>query len=389
MPNSTPSQSAVTPPWLAKLNSVNEQAEKAISNVQSAPAQSTQSNPLQAPAQFEFQNQLGNPPLDKVELNHTFGKLGPDSFLYERVIAESVTKSAQAALSNVVNQIQLSIDSNGVVSVPADLPPGQYIASIGPEPMCDGPDLGKFEGPGQGVGNLSQFQFDAESFAQAIGKGSRVESDTVASHMDAEYSYNPDHMDKLVPLAVDPLLSDAEIPTIGSWKPVVEVELPVVLEPVTLVEYVSPDTNQPRVSEEEYYAAIVSQLAQSNPTEAQLIARLRLFQSQYVGLITCPEQAIDHIAQSRRDSVPIGGSDAVELSAQSTSLKHKQYIEKRYASHKVKRGIVEAARADWKKAIADRNASLAQWDEFVKWHHDNYKRLKAMEPDAFVTKEVK
>lgn len=345
MPNSTPSPGAVTPPWLAKLNSVNEQAEKAISNVQSTQAQSPQSNPLQAPAQFEFQNQL-------------------DSY----------------TPPNVVNPIQLDIDSAGVISVPADLPPGQYIASIGPEPMRDG--------PGQDVGNLSQFQFDAETFAQAIGRGSRVESDVDGPGKE-DGPWAPVQNDVLTPLAVDPLLPDAEIPTIGSWKPVVEVELPVVLEPVTIVEYVSPDTNQPRVSEEEYYAAIVSQLAQSNPTEAQLIARLRLFQSQYVGLITCPEQAIDHIAQSRRDNVPIGGSDAVELSAQSTSLKHKQYIEKRYASHKVKRGIVEAARADWKKAIADRNASLAQWDEFVKWHHDNYKRLKAMEPDAFVTKEVK
>lgn len=384
MPNSTPSPGAVTPPWLAKLNSVNEQAEKAISNVQSTQAQSPQSNPLQAPAQFEFgvhaASCIPHHEINKVELNRTFGNLGSTSSLYDPAIAEAVTETAQTVLSNVVSQVELGIDSNGVVSVPADLPPGQYIASIGPEPMRDG--------PGQGVGNLSQFHFDAESFAQAIGKGDAVGHD-VDGPGEEDGPWAPVQNDVLTPLAVDPLLPDAEIPTIGSWKPVVEVELPVVLEPVTIVEYVSPDTNQPRVSEEEYYAAIVSQLAQSNPTEAQLIARLRLFQSQYVGLITCPEQAIDHIAQSRRDNVPIGGSDAVELSAQSTSLKHKQYIEKRYAAHKVKAPIVEAARADWKKAIADRAASLAQWDEFVKWHHDNYKRLKAMEPDAFVTKEVK
>lgn len=110
-----------------------------------------------------------------------------------------------------------------------------------------------------------------------------------------------------------------------------------------------------------------------------------MFQSQYVGLITTPEQAIDHIAQCRRDNNPIGGSEAVELSAQSTSLKHKQYIERRYAPHKLKREAVEAARKGWKDAIAQKEAAMKQWEAFVKWHHDNYARLKKMPAESFLS----
>lgn len=398
---------SLTPPWLAKLNAQHAQAESAISHT---PLE-TNPSPSQTPTQIET-------PIE--------------------IETESVSPS-------VTTQSQSTIH----VSVPADIPPGHYNATIQEDP-ASGNNVVKPVGVA--------IQFDAAAFAQAIGRGSRAEASAespvslskenlVPWPGPAVFGYDPEAADPLngthgsaeldadaakleamvgegaagptledvgldpeykehlssnpgnqfqqeYPLEdvstphfkVDPLLSDAEIPGMpNDWKPPVQVELPEVVDVgPKVVEYVSADKDEPKISEEAYYAAIVEQLAPSNPTEAKLIARLRLFQSQYVGLITTPEQAIDHIAQCRRDNVPIGGVDAVELSAQSTSLKHKQYIERRYAPHKAKKEQVELARKGWKDAIAQREASIKEWDNFVKWHHDNYNRIKKMPVECFI-----
>lgn len=341
MPNNPQSASVVTPPWLAKLNSLNEQVDSAISH--------TQPNPMQSPSQVAAtQTQIDTP-------------------------------------------IQIEIDQAGIDAFNTVLPTLVEVPPTQVEPVTQ-----------TNVVKGAAIQFDAVQFAQTIGRGSRGDSDAeaVSGHglyygVNAEAS-GPWEQASLI--KEDALLSNDEIPGMPSnWKPPVEVELPEVgdagaplVQPAAeVVEYESADTNQPRVSEEEYYAAIVALIGQSNPDEAKLIGRLRLFQSQFVGLITSPEQAIDHIAQCRASNIPVGGSEAVGLSPQSVSLKHKQYIDRRYAPHRAKKAAVESARQDWKKAIADREAAILQWDTFVKWHHDNYNRLKAMEPDAFVTKEVK
>lgn len=342
MPNNPPSASVVTPPWLAKLNSLNEQVDSAISHAQP--------NPMQSPS--------------PVAVTQT--QIEP-----EPAIEPAIETQTQFAVHATVNE------SNVVTPV--------------------------------GVA----IQFDAAAFQQSIGRGSRGDSDAdgaggvglseeykehLRSGNKVELNQEYGLMGHTNAIKEDPLLSDDEIPGMPTnWKPPVEVELPEVgdagaplVQPAAeVVEYESADTNQPRVSEEEYYAAIVALIGQSNPDEAKLIGRLRLFQSQFVGMITSPEQAIDHIAQCRAANIPVGGSEAVDLSPQAVSLKHKQYIDRRYAPHRAKKAAVESARQDWKKAIADRDAAIMQWDTFVKWHHDNYNRIRALPADVFLVEQPK
>ena len=383
MPNNPPSASVVTPPWLAKLNSLNEQVDSAISHAQP--------NPMQSPSPVAItQTQIEPEPAVEPAI------VIRNQFDPESIVPDQFGVHAPSAIpSHELNPIQ----------VPDDLPSGYYHATVNESNVVTPVGVA--------------IQFDAVAFQQSIGRGSRGDSDAEAVSGGKGYA-DPDHryaaevdvrdMDSVFgklgptsdlyqsPIKEDPLLSDDEIPGMPTnWKPPVEVELPEVgdagaplVQPAAeVVEYESADTNQPRVSEEEYYAAIVALIGQSNPDEAKLIGRLRLFQSQFVGLITSPEQAIDHIAQCRAANIPVGGSEAVDLSPQAVSLKHKQYIDRRYAPHRAKKAAVESARQDWKKAIADRDAAILQWDTFVKWHHDNYNRIRALPADVFLVEQPK
>lgn len=206
----------------------------------------------------------------------------------------------------------------------------------------------------------------------------------------ADLDYNSVFANVVLPIpSEDRLLTDAEIPSAPpGYKAPVEVPLVEQGPIVTAAEYVSLDKDQPTFSEDEYYAGIVEEMRLSNPTEADLILRLKLYQSQYVGLITTPEQACAHIIACRADKVPIGGHEPVELPPQSTSLAHKQYIERRYAPHRAKKAVVDKARDDWKKAVAERAAVVKQWDEYVQWFHKNYNLVKSLPPASFLTAAV-
>ena len=397
-------QGSVQPPWLAKLNAASAQAEQAISHTQIEIEQPTKT-PIEHP-----QSQQAPAPIVQVETDH----IPPG-------IYQGATIQSNSAGDNVVN---IPATGHGVV---LNFNAAEFAQAIGRGSRAEAsvevptPDdaiiefkTGSLEAQIDHLISADKVQLDDEYKAHLLSKDKvqlnqefglfghgSPELDADAAKLEAlagEGAAGPTFADLQTPhfQSVDEaMLPDDQIPGMPSdWKPPVVVDLPEVVDveskPLvqpasSVVDYVSADKDQPVVSEEEYYAAIVAQLRPSNPTEASLIERLRLFQSQYVGLITTPEQAIDHIAQCRRDNTPIGGSDAVELSAQSTSLKHKQYIERRYAPHKAKREIVEAARKSWKDAIAQKEAAMKQWDAFVKWHHDNYARLKKMPAESFLS----
>ena len=394
--NSNNSNATILPPWLAKLNAASEQAEQAISHT-----------PIETKPPIEINSPVTNPIQPHVSVPE---EIPPG--IYDAVI------QSDSAGNNVVKPVGVRLEFNAA----------EFTQAIGRGSRGDGDvespvldeeykdhllskdkvqlnqefglfgqaDLG-MDGPGEEDGPWAA-GWDVRSGSH----GSR-ELDADAAKLEAlagEGAAGPTFAELQTPhfQSVDEaMLPDDQIPGMPTdWKPPVVVDLPEVVdsesEPLvqptsSVVDYVSADNDQPVVSEEEYYAAIVAQLRPSNPTEAKLIERLRLFQSQYVGLITTPEQAIDHIAQCRRDNNPIGGSEAVELSAQSTSLKHKQYIERRYAPHKLKREAVEAARKGWKDAIAQKEAAMKQWEAFVKWHHDNYAQMKKMPVESFQSQQ--
>lgn len=368
-------QGSFQPPWLAKLNAASEQVEKAISHTP-----------------IEIETKTETPVANPVQVSVP-EEIPPD--IYDAVI------QSDSAGNNVVKPVGVRLEFNAAEfaqaigrgsRAEADVEVGESDAIPTPDAKsmyCDGP--GEEDGPW------------APGWAERCGSHGSPELDADAAKLKAmagEGASGPTFGDLQTPhfqSVSEAMLPDDQIPGMPTdWKPPVVVDLPEVVDveskPLvqpasSVVDYVSADKDQPVVSEEEYYAAIVAQLRPSNPTEASLIGRLRLFQSQYVGLITTPEQAIDHIAQCRRDNNPIGGSEAVELSAQSTSLKHKQYIERRYAPHKAKREAVEAARKGWKDAIAQKEAAMKQWDAFVKWHHDNYAQMKKMPVESFQSQQ--
>lgn len=379
--NPNNSNAAILPPWLAKLNAASEQAEQAISHTQIEIETKTET-PVANPVQVSVPEEI--PP----------------------GISDAVIQS-NSAVNNVVKLVGIRLEFNaaefvqaigrgsrGEADVESPVPDEEYKDQLLSK---DKVQLNREFGL---LGHCDCEHVD-HGFNKTLNYGGHHELDEDAAKLEAmvgEGEAGPTFGDLQTPhfQSVDEaMLPDDQIPGMPTdWKPPVVVDLPEVVDveskPLvqpasSVVDYVSADKDQPVVSEEEYYAAIVAQLRPSNPTEASLIERLRLFQSQYVGLITTPEQAIDHIAQCRRDNNPIGGSEAVELSAQSTSLKHKQYIERRYAPHKLKREAVEAARKGWKDAIAQKEAAMKQWEAFVKWHHDNYARLKKMPAESFLS----
>lgn len=409
---------SLTPPWLAKLNAQHAQAESAISHtpLETTPSPVQQSNSptqIEPPIEIEFKTESGSVTTNSPELQSAINVLVSEDIPpghYNAVIQED-----HASGNNVVKPVGVAIQFDAAAFAQAI--GGGSRAEASAESPVDKVELNQSFGKlgsdarelysqpcnwsGLGTHGSAELDADAAKVEAMVGDGAAGPTlEDVGLNQEYPLEDGPGEEDgpwapgwaersgdvSTTHHKVDPLLSDAEIPGMpNDWKPPVHVELPEVVDVgPKVVEYVSADKDEPKISEEAYYAAIVEQLAPSNPTEAKLIARLRLFQSQYVGLITTPEQAIDHIAQCRRDNVPIGGVDAVELSAQSTSLKHKQYIERRYAPHKAKREQVELARKGWKDAIAQREAALKKWDAFVKWHHDNYNRIKKMPAECFI-----
>lgn len=241
------------------------------------------------------------------------------------------------------------------------------------------------------IPTTDQFVEDVEEYAPIdISKFAAINVVIPEPQPAADLDYNSVFANVLLPNpSEDRLLTDAEIPSApAGYKAPVEVVLVEQKPVVTQVEYVSGDKDEPKVSEDEYYAHVVEEMGRSNPTEADLIMRLKLYQSQYVGLITTPEQACDHIIRCRADKVPIGGHEPVELPPQSTSLAHKQYIERRYAPFRAKKLVVDKAREDWKKAVAERAVVIRQWDEYVQWFHKNYNLVKSLPPESFVTAAV-
>ena len=368
-------QGSFQPPWLAKLNAASEQVEKAISHTPIEIETKTET-PVANPVQVSVPEEI--PP-----------------GIYDAVI------QSDSAGNNVVKPVGVRLEFNAAEFTQAIGRGSRAEADVevGASDAIPTPDAKSldYDGPGEEDGSW------APGWAERCGSHGSPELDADAAKLEAmvgEGAAGPTFGDLQTPhfqSVSEAMLPDDQIPGMPTdWKPPIVVDLPEVVDveskPLvqpasSVVDYVSADKDQPVVSEEEYYAAIVAQLRPSNPTEASLIERLRLFQSQYVGLITTPEQAIDHIAQCRRDNNPIGGSEAVELSAQSTSLKHKQYIERRYAPHKLKREAVEAARKGWKDAIAQKEAAMKQWDAFVKWHHDNYAQMKKMPVECFQSKQ--
>lgn len=411
--NSNNSNATILPPWLAKLNAASEQAEQAISHT-----------PIETKPPIEINSPVTNPIQPHVSVPE---EIPPG--IYDAVI------QSDSAVNNVVKPVGVRLEFNAAEftqaigrgsRAEADVEVGASDAIPTPDGISeDGgliefktvsvdPDYRYADNSIQSFGKLGakSLYYDgpgeedgpwAPGWTERCGSHGSPELDADAVKLEAlagEGAAGPTFAELQTPhfQSVDEaMLPDDQIPGMPTeWKPPVVVDLPEVVDvkskhlvqpASSVVDYVSADNDQPVVSEEEYYAAIVAQLRPSNPTEAKLIERLRLFQSQYVGLITTPEQAIDHIAQCRRDNTPIGGSDAVELSAQSTSLKHKQYIERRYAPHKLKREAVESARKGWKDAIAQKEAAMKQWDAFVKWHHDNYAQLKKTPVECFQSKQ--
>ena len=158
-----------------------------------------------------------------------------------------------------------------------------------------------------------------------------------------------------------------------------EVELVVVSEPEPLPELglaAHPATMTP----ESVYSTLVGMLALHNPDEARLIEGLRLYESQYVGVITTVEQAVDHINKCREHNEPI---DRNIPDKGDPDLKHKMYIERRFKHYKLKKIVVEEKRAAWKKAIEDKKAAIAGWDAYVKTMHDEFNRVKDLPAEYF------
>lgn len=402
-------QGSFQPPWLAKLNAASAQAEQAISHTPIEIETKTET-PVANPVQVSVQEEIPPGIYDAVIQSDSAGNnvvkpVGARLEFNAAEFAQAIGRGSRAEADVEVGASDAIPTPEGIsedggliefktVSVDPDYRYAdnsiQSFGKLGAKSLY-------YDGPGEEDGPW------APGWAERCGSHGSPELDADAAKLEAmagEGAAGPTFGDLQTPhfqSVSEAMLPDDQIPGMPTdWKPPVVVDLPEVVDveskPLvqpasSVVDYVSEDKDQPVVSEEEYYAAIVAQLRPSNPTEASLIERLRLFQSQYVGLITTPEQAIDHIAQCRRDNNPIGGSEAVELSAQSTSLKHKQYIERRYAPHKLKREAVEAARKGWKDAIAQKEAAMKQWDAFVKWHHNNYAQMKKMPVESFQSQQ--
>lgn len=404
-------QGSFQPPWLAKLNAASEQVEKAISHTPIEIETKTET-PVANPVQVSVPEEIPLGIYDAVIQSDSAGnnvvkpvgvRLEFNAAEFAQAIGRGSRGEADVESPVLDEEYKDQLLSKDKVQL------NQEFGLLG-QRDCEHVDHGfnkvlnygghgdhELDGPGEEDGPW------APGWAERCGSHGSPELDADAAKLEAmagEGAAGPTFGDLQTPhfqSVSEAMFPDDQIPGMPTdWKPPVVVDLPEVVDveskPLvqpasSVVDYVSADKDQPVVSEEEYYAAIVAQLRPSNPTEASLIERLRLFQSQYVGLITTPEQAIDHIAQCRRDNNPIGGSEAVELSAQSTSLKHKQYIERRYAPHKLKREAVEAARKGWKDAIAQKEAAMKQWDAFVKWHHDNYAQMKKMPVESFQSQQ--
>lgn len=142
------------------------------------------------------------------------------------------------------------------------------------------------------------------------------------------------------------------------------------------------------VSPEQHYSNVVAQMMQINSALAKQIESLRLYESPLVGIITTPEMAADHITRCHELGLPVMGNVANE-DIVSTSLSHKQYIERRYRGHKLKRQAVDAARKAWKKAVEDRKQAMLDWDNYVKYLHSEFNRISKEPASNFDTEANK
>ena len=185
---------------------------------------------------------------------------------------------------------------------------------------------------------------------------------------------------------------ETDIPTVtDGYVPVANVPLPIIVPEVVAV--VEPDplpelglaAHPATMTPESTFSALVGVLAQSNPDEAALIEGLRLYESQYVGVIVTVEQAIDHIHKCREDGVPIGRNIPTLDNA---NVKHRMYIEKRFRPFKLKKKVVEEKRLAWKEAIEQRKAAIAGWDSYVKTLHEEYNRVRDLPADYFEAVEA-
>ena len=197
-----------------------------------------------------------------------------------------------------------------------------------------------------------------------------------------------------LPVAVESGTEEMEtdIPTVtDGYVPVANVPLPIIVPEVAAV--VEPDplpelglaAHPATMTPESTFSALVGVLAQSNPDEAALIEGLRLYESQYVGVIVTVEQAIDHIHKCREDGVPIGRNIPTLDDA---NVKHRMYIEKRFRPFKLKKKVVEEKRLAWKEAIQQRKAAIAGWDSYVKTLHEEYNRVRDLPADYFEAVEA-
>ena len=181
-----------------------------------------------------------------------------------------------------------------------------------------------------------------------------------------------------------PTVTDGYVPVANVHLPIIVPEVAAVVEPDPLPELglaAHPATMTP----ESTFSALVGVLAQSNPDEAALIEGLRLYESQYVGVIVTVEQAIDHIHKCREDGVPIGRNIPTLDDA---NVKHRMYIEKRFRPFKLKKKVVEEKRLAWKEAIEQRKAAIAGWDSYVKTLHEEYNRVRDLPADYFEAVEA-
>ena len=256
--------------------------------------------------------------------------------------------------------------------IPAQpIPQPQPNVVIESEPTMDTPpksrlDILKSSSSGAGV-DLRDF------LTKGIARQVSVETIPAAVETDTE------EMETDVPTVTDGYVPVANVPL-----PIIVPEVAAVVEPDPLPELglaAHPATMTP----ESTFSALVAMLAQSNPDEAALIEGLRLYESQYVGVIVTVEQAIDHIHKCREDGVPIGRNIPTLDDA---NVKHRMYIEKRFRPFKLKKKVVEEKRLAWKGAIEQRKAAIAGWDSYVKTLHEEYNRVRDLPADYFEAVEA-